>query len=48
MTRTHGIRPNLGQFLWLVTNTIFVGLAVGVERTVVPLLGTIYTMWVRC
>lgn len=45
MTRTHGIRPNLGQFLWLVTNTIFVGLAVGVERTVVPLLGhNIYHM----
>ncbi|MHB1956477.1 MAG: MFS transporter [Sulfobacillus sp.] len=39
MNRPHGIRPNLGQFLWLVVNTIFVGLAVGVERTIVPILG---------
>ncbi len=34
-----GIRANLSQFLWLVANTIFVGLAVGMERSVVPLLG---------
>ncbi|MCY0865787.1 MAG: MFS transporter [Sulfobacillus sp.] len=36
---TQGIRPNLAQFLWLVANTVFVGLAVGMERTVIPLLG---------
>lgn len=34
-----GIRPNLRQFLWLVLMTIFVGMTVGLERTVVPLLG---------
>jgi MFS family permease len=39
MEKVHGIRPNFGPFLWLVVNTIFVGLAVGVERAVVPLLG---------
>lgn len=39
MTREYGIQPNLGQFLWLVANTILVGLTVGTERTVVPLLG---------
>ena len=40
MVKEHGIRPNLGQFLWLVANTIFVGLTVGTERIVVPLLGS--------
>ncbi|MCY0900182.1 MAG: MFS transporter [Firmicutes bacterium] len=39
MAKTHGIRQNLGPFLWLVVNTVFIGLAVGVERTIVPLLG---------
>ena len=34
-----GIRPNLQQFLWLVFSTILVGMTVGLERTVVPLLG---------
>ncbi|WDL98769.1 MFS transporter [Alicyclobacillus sp. ALC3] len=34
-----GIRPNLRQFLWLVLMTVFVGMTVGLERTVVPLLG---------
>ncbi len=34
-----GIRPNLRQFLWLVFSTILVGMTVGLERTVVPLLG---------
>lgn len=39
MPKEHGIGPNLSQFLWLVATTIFVGLTVGTERTVVPLLG---------
>ena len=34
-----GIRQNLRQFLWLVFSTILVGMTVGLERTVVPLLG---------
>lgn len=34
-----GIKPNLHQFLWLVLMTILVGMTVGLERTVVPLLG---------
>ncbi|PWI56787.1 MFS transporter [Sulfoacidibacillus thermotolerans] len=34
-----GIRPNLQQFLWLVLSTILVGMTVGLERTVIPLLG---------
>lgn len=34
-----GIRPNLGQFLWLALSTVLVGMTVGLERTVVPLLG---------
>nr|WP_272879798.1 MFS transporter [Sulfoacidibacillus ferrooxidans] len=34
-----GIKPNLQQFLWLVFSTILVGMTVGLERTVVPLLG---------
>lgn len=34
-----GIKPNLYQFLWLVFMTILVGMTVGLERTVVPLLG---------
>jgi MFS family permease len=39
VSREHGIRVNLPQFSWLVVNTVFVGLTVGIERTVVPLLG---------
>lgn len=38
-TKELGIRPNLHQFLWLVLSTILVGMTVGLERTVVPLLG---------
>ncbi len=38
-TRQAGIRSNLRQFLWLVFSTILVGMTVGLERTVVPLLG---------
>lgn len=38
-TRELGIRPNLQQFLWLVFSTVLVGMTVGLERTVVPLLG---------
>lgn len=38
-TKELGIRPNLKQFLWLVFSTILVGMTVGLERTVVPLLG---------
>ncbi|MCF8568289.1 MFS transporter [Alicyclobacillus tolerans] len=34
-----GIKPNLHQFLWLVFMTVLVGMTVGLERTVVPLLG---------
>ncbi len=34
-----GIRPNLSQFLWLAVSTVLVGMTVGLERTVVPLLG---------
>jgi MFS family permease len=34
-----GIRPNLPQFLLLVAINVFVGGMVGLERTVVPLLG---------
>lgn len=35
----HGILPNLHQFLLLVANTVLVGATIGMERTVVPLLG---------
>lgn len=34
-----GIRPNLAQFLLLIATNAFVGGMVGLERTVVPLLG---------
>jgi MFS family permease len=34
-----GIRPNLSQFLLLIVINAFVGGMVGLERTVVPLLG---------
>jgi MFS family permease len=34
-----GIRPNLSQFLLLIVINVFVGGMVGLERTVVPLLG---------
>lgn len=39
MQRQFGILPNIRQFLWLVLNTLFVGFTIGMERTVVPLLG---------
>lgn len=39
-TRTVGLRENLGQFLLLMLINAFVGGMVGLERTVVPLLGT--------
>ena len=35
---THGIRPNLGQFLQLLLQVLFVGLTIGTMRTVVPAL----------
>ncbi|WP_309719814.1 MFS transporter [Armatimonas sp.] len=38
--RTVGLRENLGQFLLLMLINAFVGGMVGLERTVVPLLGT--------
>lgn len=38
--RTAGLRENLGQFLLLMLINAFVGGMVGLERTVVPLLGT--------
>ncbi len=34
-----GIKANLPQFLWLVLGTVLVGMTVGIERTIVPLLG---------
>lgn len=34
-----GIRANLRQFAWLAAETVMVGLLIGTERTVVPLLG---------
>lgn len=34
-----GIRPNFPQFLLLIVINVFVGGMVGLERTVVPLLG---------
>jgi len=34
-----GIRPNLGQFVWLMANTLLVGAVVGMERSVLPVLG---------
>lgn len=36
---TLGLRPNLTQFILLAVNNAFVGAMVGIERTVVPLLG---------
>ena len=38
--RTVGLRENLGQFLLLMLINAFVGGMVGLERTVLPLLGT--------
>jgi MFS family permease len=35
-----GLRPNLNQFLILVLVNAFVGAMVGLEQTVVPLIGT--------
>ena len=35
-----GIRPNLNQFLLLILINAFVGGMVGLERTVVPLIGS--------
>lgn len=34
-----GLRPNIGQFVLLAVNNAFVGTMVGIERTVVPILG---------
>src|SRR5215470_9676785 len=34
-----GLRENLGQFSFLVLINVFVGMMVGLERTVVPLIG---------
>ncbi len=34
-----GLRPNLGQFVLLAANNALVGTMVGLERTVVPILG---------
>ncbi len=36
---TAGIRNHRGQFIWLALNVLLVGATLGVERTVVPLLG---------
>lgn len=36
---TDGIGAHLGQFLWLAASTVLVGMTVGMERTVVPLIG---------
>ena len=35
-----GLRANAGQFVWLMVVNAFVGGMVGLERTVVPLIGT--------
>ncbi|KPV39656.1 MFS transporter [Thiohalorhabdus denitrificans] len=35
---THGIRPNLGQFLFQMLQVFFVGLTIGLQRNVVPAL----------
>ncbi|MBA3750822.1 MAG: MFS transporter, partial [Nitrosopumilus sp.] len=35
-----GLRPNINQFLILVIVNAFVGSMIGLEQTVVPLLGT--------
>ncbi|MGI6224726.1 MAG: MFS transporter [Peptococcales bacterium] len=37
--KTIGIRENLGQFILLLIINIFVGSMVGIERTILPLLG---------
>ena len=34
-----GLKPNLGQFILLAVNNAFVGTMVGLERTVLPMLG---------
>ena len=34
-----GLRPNLVQFVLLAVNNAFVGAMIGIERTVVPILG---------
>src|SRR5437773_4823219 len=34
-----GLRENVGQFSFLVVINVFVGMMVGLERTVVPLIG---------
>ena len=38
MTYIHGIRPNLGQFAQQLLQVFFVGLTIGMQRTVVPAL----------
>ena len=34
----HGIRPNIGQFAHQLLQVFFVGLTIGLQRTVVPAL----------
>jgi hypothetical protein len=34
----HGIRPNIGQFAQQLLQVFFVGLTIGMQRTVVPAL----------
>jgi MFS family permease len=38
-TPHQGIRPNWVQFVWLMANTLLVGAVVGLERSVLPVLG---------
>lgn len=38
MNYVHGIRPNLGQFAQQLLQVFFVGLTIGMQRTVVPVL----------
>ena len=38
MRYRHGIRENLGQFLQQLLQVFFVGLTIGMQRTVVPVL----------
>ena len=38
VTYVHGIRPNLGQFMQQLLQVFFVGLTIGMQRTVVPVL----------
>ncbi len=38
VTYIHGIRPNIGQFAQQLLQVFFVGLTIGMQRTVVPAL----------